>query len=301
LDGVNFSVGPPKKMHYDPRTSVTSRSVSHYELLQELGPGGMGVVYKARDFSLDRFVAIKFLPAEFISNPDRRKRFVKEAKTASGLNHPGITVHEIDTDHEQPFIVMEYIEGRALNQLIQKARLSVADALNFAIQISDALAVAHAAGIIHRDLKPANIMVGNERRIKVLDFGLAKLVEQGYPATKESTEAMGARTAEGTIFGTASYMSPEQAQGGVLDSRSDIRHPRTWWMMIAHSPATGNIWHSSWAASMFHLLAARTRTASLRKTMRSTDSHGFALSMGRERDTPNNFPTFCRGASSPRL
>ncbi len=183
----------------------------------------MGVVYKARDLSLDRFVAIKFLSLEFISNPDRRKRFVKEAKTASALNHPGIvTVHEIDTDHEQPFIVMEYVEGRALNQLIQKGRLSVADALNFAIQISDALAAAHAAGIIHRDLKPANIMVGPERRTKVLDFGLAKLVDQARPGTEESTQAMDPRTAEGTIFGTASYMSPEQAQGGVLDSRSDI-------------------------------------------------------------------------------
>jgi Kae1-associated kinase Bud32 len=156
----------------------------------------MGVVYKALDRSLDRFVAIKFLPAEFISNADRRKRFVREAKTASALNHPGIiTVHEIDTEHEQPFIVMEYVEGRSLNQLIHKGRLSVADALNFAIQISDALAAAHAADIIHRDLKPANIMVGPEGRIKVLDFGLAKLVDQGPPATDESTAAMDPRTA----------------------------------------------------------------------------------------------------------
>ena len=202
---------------------MTSRSISHYELLQELGRGGMGVVYKALDVSLDRFVAIKFLPAEFISNADRRKRFVREAKTASALNHPGIiTVHEIDTEHEQPFIVMEYVEGKSLNQLIHKGRLSLADALEFAIQISDALAAAHAAGIIHRDLKPANILVGPERRIKVLDFGLAKLVDQAPPTTDQSTKAMGPQTAAGTIFGTASYMSPEQAQGGVMDSRSDI-------------------------------------------------------------------------------
>jgi serine/threonine protein kinase len=183
----------------------------------------MGVVYKARDVSLDRFVAIKFLPAEFISNADRRKRFVREAKTASALNHPGIiTVHEIDTDHEEPFIVMEYVEGKSLNQIIHKGRLSLADTLNFAMQISDALAAAHAAGIIHRDLKPANIMVGPEGRIKVLDFGLAKLVDQAAPATDESTEAIDPPTAVGTIFGTASYMSPEQAQGGLMDNRSDI-------------------------------------------------------------------------------
>ncbi len=183
----------------------------------------MGVVYKALDLSLDRFVAIKLLPSEFVSNPDRRTRFVREAKSASALNHPGIiTVHEIDTDHEQPFIVMELVEGQPLNQLMARRRLSVAETLHFAIQISDALAAAHAAGIVHRDLKPANIMVGPDGRIKVLDFGLAKLIAKGAVATDDSTEAVNPQTKEGVIFGTASYMSPEQAQGGAVDSRSDI-------------------------------------------------------------------------------
>src|SRR5438270_4105737 len=173
------------------------RSISHYELLQELGRGGMGVVYKALDLSLDRFVAIKLLPAEFISNPDRRIRFVREAKSASALNHPRIiTVHEINTDHDQPFIVMEYVEGQPLNQLMAKRRLSVVEALTFAIQISDALAAAHTAGIIHRDLKPANIMVGPEARVKVLDFGLAKLIGKEPVAADESTEAVKPPTKE---------------------------------------------------------------------------------------------------------
>jgi serine/threonine protein kinase len=182
-----------------------------------------GVVYKALDLSLDRLVAIKLLPAEFISNPDRCMRFVREAKSASALNHPGIvTIYEIDTDHEQPFIVMEYVEGQPLHLFMGKRRLSVAEALNLGIHISDALAAAHRAGIVHRDVKPANIIVGSQGRAKVLDFGLAKLIAKGPVAADESTEAMDPQTREGVIFGTAAYMSPEQAQGGPIDSRSDI-------------------------------------------------------------------------------
>jgi serine/threonine protein kinase len=167
-------------------------------------------------------VAIKLLPGEFVSNPDRRVRFVREAKSASALNHPGIvTIHEIDTNGDQPFIVMEYVEGQSLSQLVAKRRLSITEALNFAIQISDALAAAHRAGIIHRDLKPANVMVGSEARIKLPDFGLAKLTAKEHVGGDESTEASDS-SREGLGLGTASYMSPEQAQGGAIDSRSDI-------------------------------------------------------------------------------
>jgi serine/threonine protein kinase len=202
---------------------MVNRSISHYKLLQELGSGGMGIVYKALDLSLDRFVAIKLLPAEFISNSERCRRFVREAKSASALNHPGIvTVYEIDTNHDEPFIVMEYVEGQPLDVFMSKRRLSVAETLDLGIQISDALAAAHMAGIVHRDVEPANIIVGRQRRTKVVDFGLAKPIAKGPVAADESTEVLDAQTGERVIFGTAGYMSPEQLQGGPIDNRSDI-------------------------------------------------------------------------------
>jgi Tol biopolymer transport system component/predicted Ser/Thr protein kinase len=203
--------------------SVPRRTISHYELLDQLGSGGMGVVYKARDLTLDRFVALKILPAEFAVNGDRRARFIREAKAASALNHPGIvTVHEINTETDPPFIVLEYVDGKPLSEILRARRLKLPESLEIALEICEALRVAHAAGIVHRDLKPANIMVASSGRVKLLDFGLAKMVISRSAAAEDSTRTLEAATEEGSILGTASYMSPEQAQAASVDRRSDI-------------------------------------------------------------------------------
>jgi Tol biopolymer transport system component/predicted Ser/Thr protein kinase len=197
--------------------------VGHYEVLSLLGQGGMGVVYKARDTHLDRFVAIKVLPPEAVTDSERKRRFVQEAKAASALNHPNIvTVHDIETDHGVMFIAMEHICGRTLDAVIKRGALPLKEALRCAIEIADALSAAHTAGIVHRDLKPANIMVTEQGRVKVLDFGLAKLRETAKPGEDEATRTLEPRTERGAITGTAAYMSPEQAQGGTVDTRSDI-------------------------------------------------------------------------------
>ncbi len=195
--------------------------LSHYEILEKLGEGGMGVVYKARDTRLDRFVALKVISPDPKADPDRRHRFVLEAKAASALNHPGIvTVHEIAREGDVDFIVMEHVPGRTLDQLIPRDGMRVRDALACGVQIADALAAAHAAGIVHRDLKPANLMITEAGRVKVLDFGLAKLREHGPVSEDDPTERV--KTKEGTILGTCAYMSPEQAEGRTVDPRSDI-------------------------------------------------------------------------------
>jgi serine/threonine protein kinase len=201
------------------------RTVGHYRILEELGHGGMGVVWKARDTRLDRFVAFKVLPAERLTDPESRRRFVHEAKTASALNHPNIvTVYEIGEGEGVDFIAMEFVPGKTLDQLIQRKGLRLADTLDYAIQVADALAAAHSAGIIHRDLKPANLMVNESGVVKVLDFGLAKLaVSRGVTdADLTRTIADEPKTETGMIVGTVSYMSPEQAEGKKVDARSDI-------------------------------------------------------------------------------
>jgi eukaryotic-like serine/threonine-protein kinase len=210
---------------------MVGRTISHYEVIEKLGEGGMGVVYKARDTHLDRFVAIKVLPPQKIADAERKRRFVQEAKSASALNHPNIiTIHDIASDDGLDFIAMEYVPGKALNQLITRKGLPLAETLRYAIQIADALATAHAAGIIHRDIKPGNVMVtGAPERsgfVKVLDFGLAKLTDKGDSNDGEFTASMRQddtpASGEGSIVGTVSYMSPEQAEGRKVDARSDI-------------------------------------------------------------------------------
>ena len=201
---------------------MVGQTLDHYTIESKLGEGGMGVVYKARDTHLDRVVAIKVLPADKVADPDRRQRFVQEARAASALNHPGIVaIHDIRSDAGIDFIVMEYVAGRTLDQVIAARGLSVTQALRYGVQIADALATAHEAGILHRDLKPANVIVTDSDRVKILDFGLAKLLD---PA--EGTADAGTRTAPltkaGTVVGTAEYMSPEQAEGRRVDARSDI-------------------------------------------------------------------------------
>ncbi len=197
-----------------------------YEILAPVGRGGMGEVYRARDTSLGRDVAIKMLPADRLADETRRRRFVQEARAASALNHPNIvTIYQIESADGIDFIVMEYVAGKALDALIRPG-MRLQEALKIAIPIADALARAHAAGIVHRDLKPSNVMVGSGDVIKVLDFGLAKLLapEEPSPATDTLTaEAPGISLSRaGTIVGTPGYISPEQATGGKVDSRSDV-------------------------------------------------------------------------------
>src|SRR5262245_2017534 len=210
---------------------MIGQTLGHYRIDSELGEGGMGVVYRAFDTHLDRAVAIKVLRPDAAASPDRKRRFVQEAKSASALNHPGIVhIYDIDSANlpEGPtdFIAMEFVPGKTLDQCIGKSGLSLKDALKYGIQIADALARAHAAGIVHRDLKPANIIVADDGRVKLLDFGLAKLSEviDGDPEGATATMAAQGtpRTEEGTILGTVAYMSPEQAEARKVDGRSDI-------------------------------------------------------------------------------
>jgi Tol biopolymer transport system component/serine/threonine protein kinase len=204
--------------------------ISHFDILEKLGEGGMGAVYKARDHRLDRLVAIKVLSEKAAATPERQARFIQEAKTASALNHPHIvTIYEIDLAGDLLFIAMEYIEGRTLEQLIPQKGLRFIDALRYAIPAADALAAAHAIGIVHRDVKPSNVMVSAKGIVKVLDFGLAKLVN---PGVSHSAAAAGdadstvtivpSQTEAGSILGTVAYMSPEQAEGKKIDARSDV-------------------------------------------------------------------------------
>jgi Tol biopolymer transport system component/predicted Ser/Thr protein kinase len=205
------------------------RTVSHYRLTENLGMGGMGVVWKASDTRLDRFAALKFLQAPDTSDPERRRRFVQEARAASALNHPNIiTIYDIGQagpeGHRTDFIAMEFVPGKTLDQLIGRRGLRPQEALPYAIQVAGALAAAHASGIMHRDLKPANIIVSEDGRVKVLDFGLAKLTGQASAGKFAQLEISTAppKTHEGMIVGTVSYMSPEQAEGKQVDARSDI-------------------------------------------------------------------------------
>jgi eukaryotic-like serine/threonine-protein kinase len=195
------------------------KSVSHYRIEAEIGRGGMGVVHRAHDTRLGRAVAIKMLPAEATADPERRRRFVQEARAASALNHPHIvTIHEVDEDDGTTFIAMELVDGTRLDTLIAQGSLPVAKALEYASQVASALDAAHASGIVHRDIKPANILVTRDGRAKVLDFGLAKLVERD-PSKETMT---GLDTRPGLVMGTAAYMSPEQAEGRPVTARSDI-------------------------------------------------------------------------------
>jgi non-specific serine/threonine protein kinase len=197
-------------------------TVGRYQIKALLGAGGMGVVYRARDTTLQRDVALKFLPPALALDPEALHRFVREARAASALNHPNIlTVYDLDENAAGRFIVTELVEGDSLRDLVSESALNLEDALDVSAQIASALAAAHEAGIVHRDIKPENVIRRRDGRVKVLDFGIAKLARQGDPEDPDSTTDLGV-TAPGIVVGTLRYMSPEQARGADVDGRSDV-------------------------------------------------------------------------------